>query len=144
MINLISARVISEYKFKVTVRVYSVRSSLSCNSSNVLYIISCKSCEDQYVGSATKARFRICKADIKTRKDRFCTARHFSNKWCDSSTPHIFVQARFIEFVQSDVNPESKSWERKTYWQCQLFTNTRSVNSVSDLYLRKGKGFRKN
>ena len=49
-----------------------------------------------------------------------------------------------MESVQSDVNLEVKLWERKKYWQCQLFTNTHGMNSVSDLYSSKIKGFRKN
>ena len=49
-----------------------------------------------------------------------------------------------MESVQSDVNLEGKLWERKKYWQCQLFTNTHGMNSVSDLYSSKIKGFRKN
>ena len=63
---------------KVTGRVHSVRGSLSCNIPNAAYIISCKNCGDQYVGSATdfKARFRIHKSDFKTKK----TARHFNSK----------------------------------------------------------------
>ena len=47
-----------------------MRGSFSCNRSNVVYIISCKNCEDQYVGSTTdfKARFRIHKSASRLRK----------------------------------------------------------------------------
>ena len=38
---------------------------------------------------------------------------------------------------------EGKLWEREKYWQCQLFTNTHGMNSVSDLYSSKRKGCRK-
>ena len=69
----------NKFKYKVTGRMYSVRGSLSCNSPNVIYIISCQNCGDQYVGTATdfKARFRIHKSDIKAKKDRCGTARRF-------------------------------------------------------------------
>ena len=72
----------NKFKCKVIGRVYSVRGSLSCNSPNVIYIISCKNCGDQYVGSATdfNTRFRIRKTNIKKKKDRCGTARHFDNK----------------------------------------------------------------
>ena len=89
---------------------YNVRGRLSCNRPNVIYIISCKNCGDQYVGSATdfKARFRIHKSNIKTKKDRCGTATHFNNKCCDNSNPYIFLQVQLIESVQSDVNLEGK------------------------------------
>ena len=136
----------NKFKCKVIGRVYSVRGSLSCNSPNVIYIISCKNCGDQYVGSATdfKARFRIHKSKIKTKKDRCVAARHFSNKCCDSSNPHILLQVQLTESVQSDVNLKGKLWERERYCQCQVFTNTHGMNSVSNLYWSKRKGSRKN
>ena len=43
----------------------------------------------------------------------------------------------------SDLDLENKLWEREKYWQCQLFTNTHGMNSVSDLYAGKRKGCRK-
>ena len=41
---------------------------LTCNTPNVVYLISCSNCYDQYVGSSLdfKSRFRIHKSDIKT------------------------------------------------------------------------------
>ena len=40
-----------------------------------------------------KSRFRIHKSDIKTKKDRCGTARHFNTKCTDSSNPHKFLKA---------------------------------------------------
>ena len=102
-------------------------------------------CGDQYIGSAIdfKTRFRIHKSDIKTKKDRCGTARHFNNKCSDNNNPHKFLQVQLIESVISDYNVEGKLWEREKYWQCQLFTNTHDMNSVSDLYSSKRKGCRK-
>ena len=118
---------------------------MSYNSSNVIYLISCKNCEDQYIGSAIdfKARIRINKSNIKTKKDRCGTARHFNNKCSDVQNPHRFLQVQLIESVVSDLDLENKLWEREKYWQCQLFTNTHGMNSVSDLYASKRKGCRK-
>ena len=117
----------------------SVRGNLSCNSPNVVNVISCNNCEDQFAGSATdfKARFRIHKNDIKTKKNRCLTGRHFNKTFCDRINPHIFLQVQLIEYVQSDVNLEGKLWEREYLWQCQLFTNTYGMNSVSDLHSSK-------
>ena len=60
-----------------------------------------------------------------------------------SSNPRKFLKVQIIESVQCDYNLEGKLWERERYWQCQLFTNTHGMNSVSDLYSTKRKGCRK-
>ena len=135
----------NKFRCKITGRVYYVRGALSCKSNNVVYVISCANCGDQYVGSAIdfKTRFRIHKSDIKTKQDRCGTARHFNNKCSDNNNPHKFLQVQLIESVISDDDLEGKLWEREKYWQCQLFTNTHGMNSVSDLYSSKRKGCRK-
>ena len=135
----------TKFKCKVIGRVYNIRGKFTCNTPNVIYLISCLNCYDQYAGSALdfKSRFRIYKSDIKTKKDRCGTARHFNTKCTDSSNPHKFLKVQIIESVQCDYNLEGKLWERERYWQCQLFTNTHGMNSVSDLYSTKRKGCRK-
>ena len=47
--------------------------------SNVIYLVSCENCEKQYIGSAIdfKARFRIHKSDIKTKKRSVWHCRAF-------------------------------------------------------------------
>ena len=124
----------TKFKCKVTGRVYNIRVKLPCNTPNVVYLISCSNCYDQYVRSALdfKSRFRIHKSDIKTKKDRLGT---------DSSNHPKFLKVQIIESVQCDYNLEGKLWEREIYWQCQL--NTHSMNSVSDLYSTKRKGCKK-
>ena len=135
----------NKFKCKVTGKIYNVRGILSCSSTNVIYVISCKNCGDQYVGSALdfKSRFRLHKSDITTKKDRCGTARHFNTKCSDDKNPHKFLQVQIIESVKSNYNLDGKLWERERYWQCQLFTNTHGMNSVSDLYSAKRKGCRK-
>ena len=67
----------------------------------------------------------------------------FNNKFSDVQNPQRFLQVQLIESVVSDLDLENKLWEREKYWQCQLFTNTHGMNSVSDLYASKRKGYRK-
>ena len=38
---------------------------------------------------------------------------------------------------------EEVLWHRKKYWQNQLFTATHGMNSLTDLYCSKPKGYRK-
>ena len=65
--------------------------------------MSCKNCEDQYIGSAIdfKAKFRIHKSDIKGRDG---TARHFNSKCSDVQNPHRFLHVHLIESVVSDLD----------------------------------------
>ena len=120
---------------------YSVRGTYSCNSPSVVYITSWRNCADQYVGSATdvKVRSLIHKSNIQAKKYRCGTARHFNKKCWDRDNPHTFPKMQLIESMQSDVTLEGKLWERKKYWQCQVFTNTHGMNIISDLYSSKRK-----
>ena len=71
----------TKFKYKVTGRVYNIRGKLTCNSPNVVYLISRSNCDDQYVESDLdfKSRFRIQKSDIKTKKDR-CGCQAFQQQ----------------------------------------------------------------
>ena len=127
---------------------YFVKGELHCNSCNVIYLVECSNCKQQYIGSALnfKQRFRIHKSDIKTNKDRCGTARHFNNVCCHPSNPHNYLKVQLIEQVlcnDADKDIEAILWEREKYWQSQLFTNVYGMNSVSDLYSRKRKGCRR-
>ena len=64
---------------------YYARGVLHCSCNNVIYLITCKNCLQQFFGSATnfKNRFRIHESDIKTSKDRCGTAKHF-NGMCNN------------------------------------------------------------
>ena len=71
----------TKFKYKVTGRVYNIRGKLTCNSPNVVYLISRSNCDDQYVESDLdfKSRFRFQKSDIKTKKDR-CGCQAFQQQ----------------------------------------------------------------
>ena len=78
------------------------------NSGNVIYLISSKNCEDQYIASAIdfKTTFRIHRSDIKTKKDRCGTASYFNTKSFDIQNPHRFFQIHIIESVVIDIDLE--------------------------------------
>ena len=105
-------------------------------------------CLEQYVGSAIKfkSRFRIHKSDIKAKKNSCGTARHFNNKCSNSSNPFVYLRVQLIEKVYciyDDCDIEDILWDREKYWQSQLFTKVKGMNSISDLYCIKRKGSRK-
>ena len=90
---------------------------------------------EQYVGSAIrfKSRFGIHKSDIKTKKDRSGTARHFNNKCYDSSNSFVYLRVKLIEKVYciyDDCNIEDILWDKEKYCQPQLFTNVKGMNKM--------------
>ena len=132
----------NNFKCKITDRFCNVRDNLSCNSSNVVYLISCRNCQNQHIESVInfKSRFRIHKRDIKSKKDRCGTARNFNTNCSDVQNLHRFLQVQLTESVVNDLDLENKLWEREKYCQCQLFTNSHDMNSVPNLYASKRNG----
>ena len=100
----------TKFKYKVTGRVYNIRGKLACNTPNVVYLISLSNCYDQYVGSALdfESRFRTHKSDIKSKKDRCGTARHFNTKCSDSSNPNQFLKIQIVgEVTATGLEPRT-------------------------------------
>ena len=115
--------------------------------NDVIYLISCTNCNEQYVGSAVdfKKLFSVHKSDINTKKDLCGVTRHFTNKCRNPQNPHAFLKIQPNE--QVSVKEESKLddtlWHREKYWQALLFTNPHGINSMANLYSKKRKGYRK-
>ena len=66
----------------VTGKTYSINSNLNCNSSSVIYLITCNLCTLQYVGSTNtpfKVGFHNHKLAMKTHKRTCEVAIHFNN-----------------------------------------------------------------
>ena len=126
---------------------YFIRGQLNCESINVIYLITCSKCLEQYVGSAVKfkTRFRIHKSDIKTKKERCGRARHFNSKCYHDINPFQYLKVQLIEQVHCNdlENIEDILWDREKYWQSQLFTIAKGINSILDLYSSKREGCRK-
>ena len=59
-------------KPKVTGKTYFIKRDFLFNGKNVIYLITCDKCKDEYVGSAVvfKYCFRVYKSEIKTKKGR--------------------------------------------------------------------------
>ena len=110
---------VAERKFtsKVIDKTYYIKGDLSCNSKNVIYVITCDKCKDDYVGSALdfNPRFRAHKSDIKTKKERCGTSRHFNEKCLCSTSPFGYVKVQIIEQVYSEdpSNIEEVLWYEK-------------------------------
>ena len=120
---------------------------MKCDSRNVIYLISCKCCGKQYVGSVTgfKERFRIHKTDTNTGRVRCDVANHLLNVSCFSASKFEYLQVLLIEkaSVQNDDDINKVFWETKKYWQAQLFTLSHGLNNPNKWYALNRRGYRK-
>ena len=130
----------SKFRCTVTGKTYLIKGNLSCDSCNVIYLITCSKCREQYVGPPInfKQRFRI-----EINKDRSRTARHFNNKCCSPNNKHSYLKVQIIEkvFNNNQYSIEDLLWEKEKYWQAQLFTNLHGMNNINDLYSMKRKRY---
>ena len=75
-------------------------------------------------------------------------ACHFTNKCRDPQNLHAFLK-KFLKqpieqvSVKEESNLDDTPWLREKYCQALLFTNSRGINSMVDLYSKKCKGYRK-
>ena len=92
-----------------------------------------------------KKRFRIHKSDINTCKVRCCVGNHVLN-FCHSP-PSKFeclpVQLMQKVSVQNDDNIDKALWERKKYWQTQLFTLSLRLNNPNECCALNIRGYMK-
>ena len=137
----------NEFTCFATKRKYKVKGNLKCTTNNIIYLLSCKNCGKQYVGSAItfKERFRIHKSDINTRKIRCGIANHLLNVCCSSFSKFEFLQVQLIEqvFIKDGQDIEKVLWLREKFWQAQLFTLSHGLNSPSEWYALNRTGYRK-
>ena len=128
-----------------TKRKYKIKGILKCNSRNVIYLISCKCCGKQYIGSATgfKERFRIHKSEINTGKVRYGVANHLLCRSSASMFEYLPVQLIEKVSVENDDDIDNVLWKREKYWQAQLFTLSHELNNPNEWYALNRRSYRK-
>ena len=92
----------------------------------MVYLISCKLCKDQYIGSAyknnLKPRFRVHRSDIDTPRDRCGVAKHFLTK-CTDAGKFENIEIHLIEQVEEgdyDVEGVRKSIGKPSCSLCRM------------------------
>ena len=137
----------TEFTCHATKRKYKIRGFLICNTKNIIYLIVCKCCSEQYIGSSTgfKERFRISKSDINTSKIRCGVASHLLNVCKSATCKTEYLQVQLIEhvLVREGEDADKVLWEREKYWQAQLFTLTHGLNNMNEWYALNRRGYRK-
>ena len=89
----------TEFTYFSTRWKYKIEGVWKCDSENMIYLISCKCCGKQYVGSATgiKEQFRIQKGDTNTGKVICSVANYLLNVCCSSGSKLEYLQAQLTE-----------------------------------------------
>nr|XP_022316718.1 uncharacterized protein LOC111120285 [Crassostrea virginica] len=113
----------------VTGRCYRILGSLSCQTDNCIYLISCKVCQKQYIGETGDLRRRINnhRSTIKTKKINEPVGEHFNlegHKWEDMTV------------VVIDHNPRWTDAQRKSkekFWMHRLKSfRPNGINKLND------------
>ena len=88
---------------KVIGKTYFIKGDLSCHSKNVIYLIACDKCKDEYIGAAVdfKPRFRVHKSNLK-------------QKWNVLVTLHILMTSTSAQLLVLDMT-KFKSLNRFTW-----------------------------
>ena len=87
---------------QVTSKVYYIKGQINCESTNIIYLITCMKCLERYVDSAIKfkSRFKNQKSDIRTKKDRCGISRQFNNRWCIPPIPlYSYVSSSLRKYI---------------------------------------------
>ena len=117
---------------------------MKCDSRNNVYLISYKSCGKQYLGSTTgyEERFRIRKGDRNTDEGRCGVWKDLFNVCRSSTSKFDYLQVQLMEkvSVQNDDDIDKVLWERKNYWQMQLFTLSYGLNNPNEWYALNRRG----
>ena len=153
---------------EVTGKTFFIKGDLSGDSKNFMFLITCDKCKDEYICFAInfKPHFRIPKSEnVKTKKVRCGTSRHFIKKKVRCGTSRHFIKKKvrcgtsrhFIKKclcsaslfgylkvqIIEQVYSEDPSKNEERYWQSQLFTVSHGMNNINDLYSKKRKRYRK-
>ena len=106
--------------FKVPVKGHATR--LTCNSKNVIYLITCNKCEAQYVGlTSQKIKERIGQHIRHIKKNDLSTylVRHFNNNDHDISD----IRVNIIDYITDNKESSHELMDLENYW-------IRTLNSV--------------
>ena len=91
---------------KTNGKTYTNKTQMNCHSSNIIYLITCRSCGIQYVGQTKKqllTRFQSHYFDISHNNDT-TVARHFNK--CPKNNPAKFrgMEISILNFIHAAPN----------------------------------------
>ena len=137
----------SHFKSSQDDRRYSINYSLNCNSNNVVYLITCKKCSLQYVGS-TVTKFRLRFNNHKSRIRRHETLRQAEKGVDDLLYRHFWSEGHCglsdvgIQLIDR-VNGEEQLREKEGQWAYKLKTLDPNGLNDNDFFFVQNKRSRR-
>ena len=105
-----------------------INTSVSCTSRNVVYLIGCKKCTQQYIGETertVKERFLEHKGYVTSKVTNKATGEHFNQKGHSFSDMTVTV----IEQIFNQ-NPQYRK-QREKMWINRFNTKYKGLNKMS-------------
>lgn len=105
------------FQSNITHKRYPIREQLTCDSTNIIYLISCKKCPKQYVGETKnklRTRFNAHRSDIKLNRDK-PVANHF-NLDDHSIEDLILTPIERIEIDLPEIETTKYRQKREAHW----------------------------
>ena len=137
----------TDYTCHATKHKYKTRGTLTCNTKNIIYLITCQRCIRQCIGYAAgfRERFGIYKSDVNIGKRRCGVANHLINVCKSAICKMEYLQVQLIEHAVAREGEDIDKifWESVKYCQVQLFTLTYGLSSNSECYAIIRRGYRK-
>ena len=131
----------ASFRSNKTRRTYKLRQAMNCESTWVVYLVTCKKCSQQGVGSTKTLKSRIAnyKSVITRRKSGKCGIdHHFLQKdhsWNDFSIQVIAKMTKEPQRKSQEEAAYSRLRQFEGYWQMQLATiDPDGMNDISEFH----------
>ena len=108
-----------------TNRTYPITQILSCKSKNVIYLVTCKKCKVQYVGSTSdefQIRFRNHKSSMITKKRTCEVAIHFNKELHALADFEFLIIEQLCNLSFNNNSLDDRLLTREAFWCAQLCT----------------------
>ena len=135
------------FKSQATGRVFFIRASLTCITPNVIYLLSCKRCLKQGVGSTgdIKKRWGNYKSHTNKSKDTCSITKHFNRICRCSDNPPSLMSIQLIDFLNNtnSLTPAEQDdllLQKEKFWIGTLISMHKGLNSSHDWNRKKRIG----
>ena len=114
----------TNFRSKATKEKYKIRQNINCRSKNVIYLVECKKCGKQGVGSTGEFAPRISNyiTHIENKHEMTCVAQHFWEQ--DHSVKDLSIKG-IVKLVNPPRTKKAKTnmlEDFECYWQARLNT----------------------